>query len=367
MSFHHCAFPNCGGPQSHTVALAESDDAVNWNLVANFPFYQGSVPDVICRGSKLYLFTPGKVKRFDQLSQQWDANPQSVSITDSIGNPIQFVDPSAFVDDSGRLCLFFLNATGLVGDPAYCATPPCTAYFDSAVEVPGSEGTQFIKQTGHRIAYTTNTNYKPTDPDIFFHLNTYYQYISFGTGTMVYTSNTLHGNYIQVATLPNGYLTQSNAGVPCGMFNQNSGMFYSYGHRNGVNGTEITMASHLDFSVQANYNLLFTGNSIGLGNVQVASPGICINTFLPNLIDEKMDDHAIKLWPNPSDGHVMIQSKNRIKDVLIYDLTGKIIKTHLKVMKQSPSLFFDIQAGLYIVQCFDEKNEVTFTKMLIQK
>ncbi|HMT35905.1 MAG TPA: hypothetical protein PKC41_08600, partial [Chitinophagaceae bacterium] len=97
MSFHHCAFPNCGGPQSHTVALAESDDAVNWNLVANFPFYQGSVPDVICRGSKLYLFTPGEVKRFDQLSQQWDANPQSVSITDSIGNPIQFVDPSAFV------------------------------------------------------------------------------------------------------------------------------------------------------------------------------------------------------------------------------------------------------------------------------
>lgn len=366
LSFHHCAIPNCGGPQNHTVVLAESNDLENWNLVPNFPSYQGSVPDVITRGNKLYIYTPNKVKRYDNLSNIWDASPVNVSILDSIGNQVQFVDPSAYIDDSGRICLFFLNSTGIVGDPALCATPPCIAYFDSAVEVAGSDGTQFIKQSGHRIVYTTNTNFKPTDPDIFKKGNTYYQYISFGTGTIVYSCNTLHGNYIQMASLPNGYLTNNNGGVPCGIFNTANNLFYSYGHKNAANGSEISLAKHADYNSQPAYSTLFTGNLIGLGNVQVASPGICENTFLATSLTDFTQENNINISPNPNDGFFNISFEEGISRIALYDLTGKIINDYLNILNQKSISFSGIEKGLYIVQVYSKDNKTYYAKIIIK-
>lgn len=366
LSFHHCAIPNCGGPQNHTVFLAESNDAENWTLVPGFTGYQGSVPDVIIRGHKLYIYTPGNVKRYDHLINQWDAGTTPVSITDSIGNPVQFVDPSAYTDDSGRLCLFFLNSTGIAGDPAQCATPPCTAYFDSAIEVAGSDGTQFIKQNGHRIVYTTNTNFKPTDPDIFRAGSLFYQYISYGTGTMVYSANSLHGTYVQVASLPNGYLTNNNAGVPCGMFNPVNNLFYSYGHRNAAGGSEITVAKHSDYISQPSYNLLFTGSSIGLGNVQVASPGICENTFLASYLTEKNTENAFKIFPNPNNGFFEMHTEKDFSKICIYDLTGKIISTHVKTGRQQMIPFRGFKKGMYIVEGRETDNVTHYSKIIVQ-
>ncbi len=366
LSFHHCAIPNCGGPQSHTVSLAESDDAENWALVPGFTGYQGSVPDIITRGNKLYIYTPGNVKRYDHLTNQWDANITPVSITDSIGNPVQFADPSAIVDDSGRLCLFFLNSTGIAGDPAQCATPPCTAYFDSAIEVAGSDGTQFIKQNGHRIAYTTNTNFKPTDPDIFRKGALFYQYISYGTGTIVYSSNSLHGTYIQIASLPNGYLTNNNAGVPCGMFNPVNNLYYSFGHRNAAGGSEITLAKHSDYSSQPNYNLLFTGNSIGLGSVQVASPGICENTFLATYLSENKTENGLMIFPNPNNGSFNIHDQKGLIKISLYDPAGKIIDTYINNDKQNIISFQGLKKGMYIVQGNDADNITYYSKIIVQ-
>lgn len=366
LSGHYCPIPNCGGPQNHTVFLAESDDAENWTLISGFPSYNGSVPDVITRNEKLYIFTPGKVMRFNHTLNQWDSNPVNVNIVDSIGNPVQFADPSAYVDDNGNLCLFFLNTTGIVGDPAQCATPPCTAFFDSATEIAGSDGTQFVKQNGHRMTYTTNTNFKPTDPDIFKNGNSYFLYISYGSGTMVYSCNSLHGNYVLMPTLPNGYLTQNNAGIPCGFFNSSNNLYYSYGHRNAANGSEIMLAKHPDFNTQANYNLLFNGSGIGLGNVQVASPGICENSFLPTYINQYEYKNAVSIIPNPNFGNFILQINGQIAKVIIQDLTGKIIATHLKKANTNVISIANLPKGLYIASYYEDVHVVGYAKIIVQ-
>ncbi len=366
LSFHSCPIPNCGGPQNHTVQLAESDDAENWSLLPNFSGYPGSVPDVITRGNTLYLYTPGAVRRYDKSTNQWEPNPVNVSITDNIGNPVQYVDPSAFVDENGKLCLFFLNSTGIVGDPALCANPPCTAYFDSALELAGSDGTQFVLQTGHRLSYTSNTNFVPTDPDIFKNGNLFYLYISFGTGTMVYSSSSLHGTYIPMPTLPNAYLTNNNAGVPCGLYFSAANLYYSYGHRNTANGSEISMAKHADFATQANYNGLFTGNSIGLGNVQVASPGICENTFLATALPEMQRENPLSIYPNPSRGFISIRSRRPIPHLSITDLTGKIIVEYRNISSNELITCTNLPKGMYLVVCRIADTEWHYSKLIIQ-
>ena len=366
LSFHSCPIPNCGGPQNHTVYLAESDDAENWTILPNFNGYSGSVPDVITRANKLYIYTPGKVKRYDNSNNQWEVNPMNVSISDSIGNPVQFVDPSAYVDENGNLCLFFLNSTGIVGDPSQCLNPPCTAYFDSAVEVVGSDGTQFVKQSGHRITYTSNSNFIPTDPDIFSKGNLFYIYISYGSGTIVYTSNALHGNYNQIATLPNGYLTNNNAGVPCGLFFGPANLYYSYGHRNTANGSEISMAKHADFTTQANYTSLFTGNSIGLGNVQVASPGICENTFLATSLHETLADTDLAIYPNPNQGSFTLHPKKPMSNISIFDLTGNIIYLYRNTAHNAFFTCNNVPKGMYIVAYSISQKEIHYTKLIVQ-
>jgi hypothetical protein len=366
LSFHHCAIPACGGPQNHTIMLAESNDGENWSLLPNFPAYQGSVPDVGIRGDKLYIYTPGQVRRYNHAANQWDAAAIGVTIADSIGNPVQFADPSVFVDDNGKLCLFFLNTTGIAGDPANCAAPPCTAYFDSAIEVAGSDGSQFVKQNGHRLTYTTNSNFKPTDPDIFRAGNTFYLYISYGTGTMVYSSQTLHATYTLMPGLPNGYLTNSEGGIPSGLFHTADQLFYSYGHRNTANGTEISMAKHADFLSQPMYSTAFTGSSIGLGAVQVASPGICENSFLLSAVPEIKVGSGLRIYPNPSKGEVALQCEKATARLVISDARGTVIRTYFNIEANQTLHIFGLHKGLYLVHRYGGPDPVSYSKLLIE-
>ena len=122
MSFHTCD-ALCTGFQDHMTNLAESDDGTNWSLVPNFISYNGSVPDIIIRGNKLYIYTPGQVKRYDKTTNWWDTNPVNVSIVDGNNNPVSYVDPSAIIDSAGNIVLFFLNSTGVIA-----ARPPLTFF-----------------------------------------------------------------------------------------------------------------------------------------------------------------------------------------------------------------------------------------------
>lgn len=286
MSFHTCD-ANCTGYQDHIVQLAESDDGMTWTLVPNFIPYKGSVPDVIIRGSKLYIYTPGMVKRYDNSTNSWDSDPVPVSIVDNVGNHVNYVDPSSIVDKSGRIVLFFLNSTGINGDPAGCQTYPCTKYFDSATEKDGTDGTQFVMQSGDRKIITLNNSpITASDPDIYFDETKYILYISKGSNTIVFNCDSLHGTYSSFPNLSGDVLT-NQGGIPSGYYDEINKQYWTFIHAQVSGNTVIKRAVHSDFNSQlTNFSTVVSGTIIGEPpSTKTESPGFCINTFLTTEVE----------------------------------------------------------------------------------
>jgi len=98
----------------------------------------------------------------------------------------------------------------------------------------------------------------------------------------------------------------------------------------------------------------------------VASPGICINSFLATGLPEINTENIIYIFPNPNNGHFDIRSEKGIAKLFILDLTGKIIRSYLKIQPQEAISVYKLEKGLYIVQCYDRDNRVSYSKIIIQ-
>lgn len=362
MSFHTCD-SLCTGWEDHMVQLAESDDGSTWSLVPNFVPYNGSVPDVVIRGSKLYVYNPGFVKRYDNNNGTWDAATTQINITDSAGATVKFVDPSAFVDSSGAIVLFFLNSTNVpMGqDPAGCQTYPCTKYFDSAIEVPGTDGTEFVKQPGHRYVLTLQSG-TASDPDIFFDGNKYYLYISQGSSIYACESNILQGYYTPIASLPGAILT-SMGGIPCGYFDDISGNYWTYVHANVSGNTVIKQAVSSDLNAQlTNFNTVISGPVIGEPtNTKCESPGICYNEFLTSGISEIWNNDFL-IYPNPSSGEIKVSLNENCTSAFIeiYTATNSLVYSSFLSERVNT---IKLPQGIYVIKIV--KNDGMFVKKII--
>jgi hypothetical protein len=134
----------CNDVRNKTTYLAQSDDGVSWSLVPGWPASNGSVPDVIRRGSTIYFYVHTEPGSLNQLIRYHvDTGvldpPVSVAVT-GLGSG-GFVDPSLIQDADGSLVLFFLPGI-LDREPAGClpTEDPCLKHFQSATEVAGSDG-----------------------------------------------------------------------------------------------------------------------------------------------------------------------------------------------------------------------------------
>ena len=198
--------------------------------------YQSSVPDVIRRGNTIYVFTPNKVARYQLDTATW-LPPVPVVLTDPDATG-GFVDPSAYIDDDGRLVLFYL--LGIKGsDPAGCGGAlTCIKYIHSATEVAGSVGIAFVVNTGHRLTVPAGGS-EPciaSDPDIIRVEDNFIVLLSRGTSTQLWTSKDLHGTYVLSTALPGGFLWQNGPAVASGLYlparsASPTGEFWLYGHR----------------------------------------------------------------------------------------------------------------------------------------
>lgn len=283
MSFHACDMNDCQqGPMSHMVYLAQSDDGERWSLVPGWQPYRGSVPDVIRRGNMIYVFTPNQMVRYSLTTQTFEG-PFQVVIN---GMAEGFVDPSLFMDEQGKLVLFFLY--GRMGsDPAGCSPgiPTCVQRFGSATELEGSDGTQFTLDEGDRVSITVSegsTLRSASDPDIFFDGAQYFIYISHGPSISVWTSAELRGSFVQITSLPDNLLSLGSGGVPAGYFDDLSGLYWTFAHApRRDSATNIYRAVHSDFSRQignADWVVVVSGETLGLGNtINVESPGFAVN------------------------------------------------------------------------------------------
>ncbi len=369
MAFHTCNAA-CTGFMNHQVHLAESNDGSTWSLVPNFVPYTGSVPDVITRGSKLYIYTPGQVKRYNQTTNTWDQNTQSVAITDSAGNPVQYVDPSAVVDSAGHLVLFFLNSTGtpMGQDPASCQTYPCIKYFDSASEVPGSDGTQFTKNAGHRMVITLNSG-TASDPDIFQDPSGYKLYISKGNSVYACSAASLHGSYSSIPALTNGILT-NQGGIPCGWFDESTNQYWTYVHTNQNGNIVIRQAIHTNLNnVLSNFNTVLAGPQIGEpASTTTESPSICLNTLTITGLNEP-EKSSLQLSPNPCSSLLTIKANEVLIPLLTcFNATGAQLQLPLQKVDWNTyqvELAF-LPEGMYWLQVSSTKKTTT-AKVCIQK
>lgn len=373
MSFHTCDAA-CVGFQDHLVNLAESDDGSTWTLVPNFTPYSGSVPDVITRGSKLYVYTPGMVRRYDNSSGTWDTNPVPVSIVDNFGNSVSYVDPSAIIDSSGNIVLFFLNSTGLTGDPASCSPYPCDKNFDSAVEVSGSDGTQFIKQSGNRrvVNITSGT---ASDPDIYFDGTNYILYVSRGSNTNAYSGSSMHGSYSSISGLPSDVLT-SQGGIPCGYYNSSSNEYWTYVHANSGGSVVVKQAVHSTISSQpATFNTVVSGPIIGEpSTTKTESPGFCENLLTTGIHVNESSPSVQFQFPNPVQeewGGSVISQLDQAVVFTITDVTGKeMLSTRINLSKGKNTLLFDkheFGSGIYFMRIVTSDEKVYSQKLVVVK
>lgn len=281
MSFHTCT--DCAMPTNHTVQLAESDNGSSWSLVPGHTGWQGSVPDVITRGSKIYLYAPTGMKTYDSSTKAW-SNTSKFSVVDKNGATVNIVDPSAHINANGKIVLFYLVSTGSTGDPASCTSYPCTKNFGSAIEKEGTDGTQFVAVDGYRASITLN-NGSASDPDIFYDGSKYWLYISLGQSVEVRSSDLLHGDYQKVTTLSNSILT-SQGGIPAGYYDPTSKKYWTYVHSGGPSLIKLGITDNVTTALTS-VNSVITGSIIGNSAASVASPGFAINTLNAAFKDAK--------------------------------------------------------------------------------
>lgn len=280
MSFHACdpAQGNCNDPRTHKTYLAQSTNGESWSLVPNWQAFPGSVPDVIRRGNKLYVFTASdEVARYNLDTQTLEP---PVKVTVSGLSSFGFVDPSLFVDDQGRLILFFLRGQP-GGDPAQCPSgqPTCEKYFDSATEVEGTDGTMFTLNDDHRAVVELGGSdglRTASDPDIFFDGRQFVLYISHGPSISVWTAPNIGDRFTKV-----GMLSNNTGGIPSGYFDQESGKYWTFSHIIQNGKSVIRRAVHADFSrplTETDWATVLSGAGSGLGDqVNVESPGFAVN------------------------------------------------------------------------------------------
>lgn len=368
MSYHTCG-TGCTGFNDHLVNLAESNDGISWATVPNFTSYLGSVPDVIIRRNKLYLYNPGKVKRYNNSTGLWDTTTSKVTIIDSIGGNVNFVDPSAIIDNSGKIVLFYLNSSGIpMGqDPAGCSTYPCIKRFDSATEVDGSDGTQFLQNSGHRASFTL-TSTSTSDPDIYYDGNKYILYISKGTNTYAYQCNTLNGTYTAMPNLMNGLLT-SLGGIPCGYYDPISNKYWTYVHANVSGSTVIRQAIHSNFnSMLSTFNTVISASIMAKPTgTTTESPGFCTNDFLVTSLSKK-EITNINIFPNPTSDLVTLELKDvdyRAMSVEIQNLLGQ--RVFFQTVRNEKNYTIDLSKyaeGVYSVS-LNIDNAFFYNKKLI--
>jgi hypothetical protein len=268
MAFHGCAegATDCNNPVNHRVYLAQSENGAQWSLVPGWTPLRGSVPDVFRRGDTVYVISTGGVARVNMTTGSVTVKEVSVRGGDL------YVDPSLAQLPDGRLVMFYLP--GIIGqDPARCAPgeSSCVKSIKSAVEVPGSEGTEFIPDPGVRVQEAI-TQGSFSDPDVFFNGSTWVLYVSKGPSIDAYTSSELLGSYA-----PSGPVSAGDGGVGSGI-EASPGQVQTFVHssriassfiKRGVSATGITLIG--DFAT------VLSGGDVGLSDY-VASPGVAVNT-----------------------------------------------------------------------------------------
>ena len=285
MTFHACdtTRADCNDPWLHQSFIAGSSDGKRWEVMTRFEPFSTSVPDPIVRDNVLYVYGMPQQRQFD-LKTGKILKSKRVEVIDENSDRTMNVDPSAILDDDGRIVLFYL--VGDIGyDPATCPPkqPNCSKVFQSATEVDGSNGTRFKVDPGTRASIQLNNGARfASDPDIFACPNGYCLLISRGQGMQLLHSETLRGEYTFMEGLSEGFISKNGGGVGAGHYDSKSESmwFFSTKHIAKGNGSARMTEIHgskrkgpIGSIEDRHFKAIIKGGDFLSSDYLVASPG----------------------------------------------------------------------------------------------
>ncbi|MCC6818192.1 MAG: T9SS type A sorting domain-containing protein [Bacteroidia bacterium] len=126
------------------------------------------------------------------------------------------------------------------------------------------------------------------------------------------------------------------------------------------NNAPINNATSVDYRPIKSgfYKVLITKNNC-------SDTSNCIEFVVKNVgIQSAENSQAISIYPNPSSGTLHILSDNQIHQLIIYDLTGKIVYKHDSIDLTEIILELSIKPGIYFLETV-QNNTTTYTKIII--
>jgi Secretion system C-terminal sorting domain len=125
----------------------------------------------------------------------------------------------------------------------------------------------------------------------------------------------------------------------------NSGMYFDIASINAVTNTF------------ANHQLSIVSSSIGNGGIYLAS-----NTQVLGVNDILEANNAMAIYPNPSNGEFKIDALQDIKNVILFDVTGKQLET---IFTNGSYTINNAKAGIYYLKIIGENGEQTTKKIIV--
>lgn len=111
----------------------------------------------------------------------------------------------------------------------------------------------------------------------------------------------------------------------------------------------------------------YSSASYGLAYHGAANRGVLLDTPLTTLGIESFDLKASTIYPNPSSGSITISTKTFLKEVGVYDLNGKLIKTiKNEDTSENVELYISgLQSGIYMLELKNDTDK-TWKKVVVE-
>lgn len=133
-----------------------------------------------------------------------------------------------------------------------------------------------------------------------------------------------------------------------------------------LNGNPISGATKKTYTTttSGNYSLTVINNAGCIGT----SPDTFINVALAKQSpkpssDSKLSTYEFKVFPNPSNGEFIIESEIPVK-AIVRDVQGKIVSEIINAEKVDLS---NVQSGVYLLQLFNDNNEIVKSVKLMKE
>lgn len=92
-------------------------------------------------------------------------------------------------------------------------------------------------------------------------------------------------------------------------------------------------------------------------------------TYSKSEVENKTNQAEISIYPNPTNHFIKIETEVLIEKIRIYDMLGQEMRLSTNQTSNSPYKIdiSHLQQGLYIINCFNNKNNIIFSKSFIKE